>query len=118
MKEFYLIIISVFISVTVNFFLTEKPPRIVVVDKDEIFRQFIIQVQKATSSDDEKTLMLRLEKYKNVTVLIDKKMEQIAREKNFIIFPKGNVLGGEDATLQAKQLLSDLMKERRANVKE
>jgi hypothetical protein len=113
MRDLYLVLTSVVISVIVTLFLTEQQPKIVVVDRDEIFKSMVVKIEQATATDDEKTLELKLEKYRNTKDLLDHKMAEIAKEKNFIILPKDRVIGGEDLTDQAKSLLSDLIEERK-----
>ena len=113
MKDLYLVLISVVISVTVTLLLAERSPRVVVVDRDEIFKSMVVKIEQATATDDEKTLELKLEKYRNTKDLLDHKMAEIAKEKNFIILPKDRVIGGEDLTDQATSLLSDLIEERK-----
>ena len=116
MRDFYLVIISVIISVATTLYIVGKPAKIVVVDQDEIFKQLIVSIQQATAPDNEEVLMEKMEKYNNIRSVLDKRMVQIAKEKNFIILPKSNVIGGEDLTEQAKLLLVDLIEKRRADV--
>jgi hypothetical protein len=111
MRGIYLIAISVFISVTATLLLSGQSPKIVVIDRDEIFKSMIVQIQQATANDDEEAMMAKLQKYKNTKELLDREISKIAKKRNFIILPKNNVIGGEDLTNQAKELLSDLIKE-------
>ena len=115
MRDIYLIAISVFISVTATLLLSGQSPKIVVIDRDEIFKSMIVQIQQATANDDEEAMMAKLQKYKNTKELLDREITKIAKKRNFIILPKNNVIGGEDLTNQAKELLSDLIKETKVN---
>jgi hypothetical protein len=112
-REIYLITISVFISVTITLLLSKQPQKIAVIDRDEIFKSMIVEIQKATANENEAEMMARLHKYKDTEKLLDHEITKIATKKNFIILPKNNVIGGEDLTDQAKELLTDLIKSRR-----
>jgi hypothetical protein len=111
LKDFYLIVISVFLSILITLLVVKPQAKIVVVDNDEIFKKLIVDIQRETKADNEEVLMAKMAKYKNVRSLLDERMAIIAKEKNFIILPKNVVIGGEDLTNQAKLLLDDLIKE-------
>lgn len=110
-RDFYLIAISVVLSVLITVLLTKPEAKIVVVDNNEIFRKLIVDISKETKADNEEVLMKKVERYKGIRAMLDREMAKIARKKNFIILPKDVVIGGDDLTDQAKLLLSDLIKE-------
>ena len=112
-RDLYIVSISVLVSVILTLFLNPQPTKIAVVDQDEIFKSMIVQIEKATADYDEKTMLLKLQRYKNVKEILNKELAKIAQEKNFIILSKNNVIGGEDLTSQAQELLTDVVKERK-----
>lgn len=115
MRDLYLIIISVVISVVTNLYITGTPTKIVTIDEGDIFRDLIIAIQQETKADNEEVLEEKTKKYQGIRDILNKRLARIAQEKNFIILSKKDVIGGEDLTRQAQLLLEDLVKEGRVD---
>ena len=112
-KDLSLILVSILLSSLVTiFFLIKEPPSIVVVDDELLYKDFIIAISKSIESSEEKEVEEKVEIYKVAVKEFNDKIDQIAKEKNIVVFNKKAVMGGsEDQTGQAQELLKGLMEE-------
>ena len=89
-------------------FLAKTPQKIVVIDRKELLREFIVNIAKSMDSNDEETVRKRTKIYKKKLEELDLRIDQIAKEKNLIVLDKAMILGGgEDQTEYTKTILNN-----------
>jgi hypothetical protein len=110
-KDLTLILTSILLSISIIFFFTKEHPRIVVVDKSELYKEFVLAISKSVGSDNDEEIAQKIEIHKIAVGSFNTQIAKTAQDNNLIILNKNNVIaGGLDQTDEARELLKQLMK--------
>lgn len=112
-RDLSLILVSVLLSSIITiFFLVKDPPRIVVVDDQVLFKDFIVAISNSIESSDQDEIEKKIKTHKVAVDIFNERIDQIATERNLLVLKKSVVMAGsEDQTNQAQKLLGELIKE-------